>query len=309
MKRVLILMVGVFVVLPCSAEKIDKLGENAQTKLEEIQVDLPSLPSGAKPLEMVLLQPGTFTMGSPTDERGRVASEGKELEWPPHEVTLTKGFYLGKFEVTQAQWEAVMGNNPSTDSSQAQSYGTCGVGDDYPVYSVSWDDCQTFIDNLNGMELGTFRLPTEAEWEYACRAGTDTRFSFGDAPECTYKGDAYKKAGYSELADRYMWWAGNNTYRGNVFGAKEVGLKSANPWGLHDMHGNVYEWCSDWWEYPSDLDPQVDPQGPTSGSDHLLRGGYWLRNAQHCRSAFRGFYSPDNAYNYFVGLRLLREFP
>ena len=237
-------------------------------------------------------------MGSPPEERGRGSTE-----WPPHAVTLTQAFYLGKYEVTQAQWEAVMGSNPSTDSSEAQSYGTYGVGDDYPVYYVNWNDCQTFIDQLNGTGLGTFRLPTEAEWEYACRAGTDTRFSFGDALECSDD-----EGHFCDLLDEYLWWGGNNR---SMSGPKEVGLKLPNPWGLYDMHGNMYEWCSDWWENPHARGPQIDPQGLLFSSDaRVLRGGSWGHSAAWVlRSAWRTYNSSLNSRGPSYGPRLVREYP
>ena len=260
---------------------------------ESIIVDLPGLPVGAKPLEMVCIPAGTFTMGSPSDERGRYS-----WEWSPHAVTITEPFYLGKYEVTQAQWAAVMGSNPAGSSSY-------GVGDDYPVHYVSWNDCQSFIETLNGMGLGTFRLPTEAEWEYACRAETDTRFSFGDALECADEGDSY-----CAIMDEYMWWRGNRTYGGEQDGSKEVGRKLPNPWGLYDMHGNLWEWCSDWWEGPSARGAQVDPQGPSTGSYRVLRGGGWGYGAQYCRSASRSGTSPGyRRYNYVLGVRVLRSYP
>ena len=233
-------------------------------------------------------------MGSPSDERGRLDG----YDWPLHEVTLTQAFYLGKYETTQAQWEAVMGSNPSTDSKKARLYGTYGVGDDYPVYYVSWYDCQTFIERLNGMGLGTFRMPTEAEWEYACRAGTDTRFSFGDALEC----DDVKS--YCALMDGYMWWGGNN----NPNGTKRIGLKLPNPWGLYDMHGNVWELCSDRWEDSFSCGRQVDPQGAATGNARVMRGGYWRYDAQYSRSAFRSRHSPGDRYK-SIGFRLVREYP
>ena len=231
-------------------------------------------------------------MGSPAGERGRIS----HLEWPTHNVTLTQEFYLGKYEVTQAQWKAVMGSHPVSADDTPH-----GVGDDYPAYYVSWDDCQTFLENLNGMELGTFHLPTEAEWEYACRAGTDTRFSFGDALECADTGDSD-----CAIMGEYMWWRGNRTDGGEQNDCKEVGRKLPNPWGLYDMHGNIWEWCSDRWEYPFLRAPQVDPQGPSSGSHRVFRGGDWFNYAQDCRSACRDNRSPSARY-YFIGLRLVRE--
>jgi len=141
---------------------------------ETITVSL-SLPADAKPLEMVKIPAGTFTMGSPENEQGRDSNEG-----PQHQVTISNDFYLGKYEVTLAQWYAVMGSYPSESW-----FGTFGSGDNYPIYAVSWDYCQAFITNLNAMDQGTFRLPTEAEWEYACRAGTTERFYWGDDPNET----------------------------------------------------------------------------------------------------------------------------
>ena len=257
-----------------------------------ISIDLLGLAYGATPLEMVLIQPGTFTMGSPEDEQGRWANN----EWLPHDVAIPQPFYMGKYEVTQAQWKAAMGSNPATDLGRP-SYGT---GNDYPVYYVSWDDSQTFIEQLNSMGLGTFRLPTEAEWEYACRAGTDTRFSFGDALECSDED-------HCAIMDDFMWWSGNSRDGSEEDGTRKVGRKLPNPFGLHDMHGNVDEWCSDWWEEPSTRDSQVDPQGPTSGSNRVFHGGDWFSGSPWARSAFRYRRLPDHR-TYVIGLRLVREY-
>ena len=298
MRIIVLLSVVAFFVLPGLAQDVESLGGNPETGLEEIRVNLPGMPEGAVPLEMVRIPAGTFTMGSPPDERGRYYPYNpQEYDWPSHEVTLPEGFYLGQYEVTQAQWEAVMDSAPSHNS-----FGQDGQGDDYPVYYVSWDDCQTFVDNLNGLGLGTFRLPTEAEWEYACRAGTNTRFSFSDALECDDLGPVY-----CELMDRYMWWQGNDTYSGKTHGTMEVGLKLPNPWGLYDMHGSMWEVCSDWWEDPSERGPQVDPQGPPSGSARVLRGGYWYAETQYCRSASR-YSVPPGGRSSYIGLRLLMEY-
>ena len=273
-------------VVSCAAEDVVSLGVNPETGLSEIRVNIAGLPEDATPLDMALVPAGTFTMGSPSDERGRWG-----WEWLPHVVTITEPFYLGKHEVTQAQWQAVMGSNRASGH---------GVGDDYPVYAVSWNDCQTFISRLNETGQGTFRLPTEAEWEYACRAGTTTRFSFGDALECD------DSTGYCEIQDQYMWWGGNNgTVGSDTYRSKEVGLKLPNPWGLYDMHGNVWEWCSDWWQDSASRGPQTDPQGPTLGSYRASRGGDWHNNAQYCRSAFRNNGLPDDRVDIF-GVRLLR---
>ena len=235
-----------------------------------------TLPGGAS-LEMVWIEPGTFQMGSP---------DGYPQERPAHSVTISQGFYLGKYEVTQEQWEGVMGTRPWQGQDFVRS------GSDYPAVYVSWDDAQEFIRRLNtSLGLNVYRLPTEAEWEYACRAGTTTRWSFGDNE--------------SELRD-YAW------YRDNVWSvgrerlyARIVGTKLANPWGLYDMHGNVEEWMQDWYDrdyYRVSL--SVDPAGPSSsGWGRVLRGGHFLSLSTGTRSAYRGYFSS----NYFVGIRLLRQ--
>ena len=237
-----------------------------------IVVDLPGLPEGAKPLEIVLIPAGTFMMGSPDDEKNRYDNEG-----PQHEVTISKDFYIGKYEVTQAQWQAVMGSNPSFFS-----------GTNNPVEQVSWNDCHELIDKLNAMGLvsGTFRLPTEAEWEYACRAEATTRFYWGDDPN------------YSEVGN-YAWHPGNSGSK-----THEVGQKLPNEWGLYDMSGNVWEWCSDWWQDGYDRGPQVDPTGQESGSSRVLRGGCWYYDARYCRSASRLWGGPTSP-NYFFGFRVV----
>ena len=174
-----------------------------------------SLPGGVT-LKMVWIEAGTFTMGSPASEEGRWASEG-----PQHEVTISKGFYLGQFELTQSQWEAVMETTPWAGREQVQS------GADFPAVYLSWNDVQTFINRLNDAAgADVYRLPTEAEWEYACRAGTTTRWSFGDAE--------------SQLSS-YAWYRANAADMREEYGHK-VGAKSPNKWGLYDMHGNVGEW-------------------------------------------------------------------
>ena len=157
-------------------------------------------------------------------------------------MTISKAFYLGQYEVTQAQWHAVMDSYPSD-----HEFGDYGEGNDYPVHCVSWNDCQTFISKLNEMGQGTFRLPTEAEWEYACRAGTATRFYWGDDPS------------YTSIND-YAWYFDEGV---SLYGIKVVGQKTPNPWGLYDMSGNLWEFCADWFGsiYYS-TSPSVDPEGP-----------------------------------------------
>ena len=222
-------------------------------------------------LEMVLIPAGTFVMGSPTSEEGR---EDVETQ---HEVTITKPFYMGKYEVTQEQWEVVMGNNPSSNK-----------GAKTAVTDLSWEDCQEFIKNLNEKTNGGYRLPTEAEWEYACRAGTTTSYSIGDEIS---KGDA-----------NY----GNSDWSDNWNGIKPVALGSykPNPFGLYDMHGNVWEWCEDWYaDYPAGA--VTDPTGLETGEDRVLRGGSFESDGSNARSSFRNLNSPTNRYADY-GFRLAR---
>jgi formylglycine-generating enzyme required for sulfatase activity len=218
-------------------------------------------------MEFVLIPAGTFQMG--TND-----SDANSNEQPAHTVRITRPFYLGKYEVTQGQWQAVMGNNPSRFTGDPNR----------PVENVSWEDVQEFVRRLNSREGGaTYRLPTEAEWEYAARAGTTTRWSFGD--------DA------SQLG-RYAW------YEGNAGGQTHpVGQLQPNPWGLYGMHGNVWEWVQDWYgTYTSGT--AVDPAGLSSGSTRVNRGGSWNNTARNCRSANRNDDTPGNR-NDNLGFRLL----
>ncbi|MBT3783865.1 formylglycine-generating enzyme family protein, partial [bacterium] len=189
---------------------------------------------------------------------------------------ITQSYYLGKFEITQGEWKRVMGDNPSR-------FNKCGS--ECPVESVSWDEVQAFLKRLNQMEGGeVFRLPTEAEWEMAARAGTKTAYFFGDNPK--------------ELK-KHAWFDGNS-----VGGIAKVGLKKANSWGLYDMHGNVSEWVSDWFSiYGSEA--LKDPGGPSGGSKKVVRGGCWYDDPSNCRSAFRVGKEPS-AKNGYQGFRILR---
>jgi formylglycine-generating enzyme required for sulfatase activity len=230
-----------------------------------------------------LIPTGTFIMGTPQDEWG-----SNDCERPQHQVTLTESFYMQTTEVTQAQWEAVMGNNPSHFSGCP----TC------PVENVSWDDVQTFIAKINQRGEGTYSLPTEGQWEYAARAGTATAFyngaitSYLDKDVCSY--DA-KLGGIGW----YCYNSGSNTH--------PVAQKSPNAWGLYDISGNVWEWCQDW--YSSSYygwSPEIDPPGPSSGSYRILRGGCWANCARLCRSGTRGAEIPGSEWS-DVGFRLLRQ--
>lgn len=214
---------------------------------------------------MVWVDGGTFRMGA-TSEQGSEISDEK----PVHSVTLS-GYYIGKTEVTQALWQAVMGSNPSYFE-----------GDDLPVEQVSWDDCQEFIRKLNSLTGQNFRLPTEAEWEFACRGGNNSR--------------GYKYSG-SNYIDNVAWYDGNSGDK-----THPVATKSPNELGIYDMSGNVWEWCADWYgDYSSGR--QTNPKGPYGGSGRVGRGGSWSISAWGCRSSGRGYGSPPGR-SYGLGLRL-----
>ena len=242
----------------------------------EITITLP----GGVPLVLVRIPAGTFFMGSPDGERGRESFEG-----PRHQVTITRPFYLGKREVTQEQWQAMTGSNPS-------QFG-CPAVTGCAVDSVTWNDNAVaggFIALLNQQQqTKRFRLPPEAEWEYAARAGTTTRFSHGDVTGC---GDGCE---ICPTHESYVWWCGNTGVEPSL----------ANPWGLFHMHGNVIEWVQDWYSgYPGTA--QVDPSGPSSGSQRVARGGAWSREARECRSAKR-FASYPEINHWATGFRLARS--
>jgi len=234
-------------------------------------------------LEMIWVEPGTFTMGSPTSEAGRSSSETQ------HEVTLTQGFYLGKYEVTQAQYEAVMTGNTETDSNGDVISATpsqYGGNPDRPVEKVSWDDIQVFLTRLNTQQAGNipegwaYVLPTEAQWEYACRAGTTTAYSWGDA---ITSNDA--------------------NYNYNIGQTENFGQYSANPWGFFDMHGNVWEWTAD--AYASyATGAQTDPFNVgTTDSSRVGRGGSWVNTGTTLRSAYRVYSYPSHR-NSDIGFRV-----
>ena len=227
--------------------------------------------------KMVKVAGGTFQMGA-TSEQG---SSGSDDEMPVHSVTLSD-YYIGETEVTQALWYAVMGQKPTSDGSQWES--SYGLSNEYPAYYVSWDDCQTFISKLNKLTGLSFRLPTEAEWEFAARGGNYSR--------------GYKYAG-SNTVDDVAWHVDNSDSKTHA-----VGTKSPNELGLYDMSGNVWEWCQDWYDdsyYSSS--PQTNPTGPSSGSFRVLRGGSWYGIVASCRVSYRYGDSPSYRYS-SIGLRL-----
>ncbi len=226
--------------------------------------------------KMKLVEAGTFTMGATSEQTGADSDES-----PAHQVTLTQDYYMGETEVTQELWYAVMGQKPTADGDQWSS--KYGLGDNYPAYNISWNDCQEFITKLNQLTGLTFRLPTEAEWEYAARGGNKA------TTQTLYSG--------SNTIGDVAWYENNSSSSTQI-----VAGKKANALGLYDMSGNLFEWCNDWYgSYSSGV--QTDPIGPSSGSDRVLRGGGWLINATYCRVANRG-----NGYvNYrliYIGMRL-----
>ena len=247
---------------------------------QDITITLP----GDVALEMVWCPPGTFLMGRYAGEQ---YSSGQE-DWQ-HQVTLTKGFYMGKYELTKRQWQAVMGTTPWAEQSFVLN------DPDSPAVYVHSNDAQAFIAALNGLGQGTFSLPTEAQWEYACRAGTTTRFYWGDDLDCTAIGS-------------YAW------YYINASGVREqyahvVGQKFPNEWGLYDMSGNVYECCQDWYDYPYSASPVTDPTGPPTGSAHVYRGGAFGNDPEYVRSAHRCEVDVSGVRFAFQGFRIARISP
>ena len=215
---------------------------------------------------MVFVQGGTFTMGCTSEQEGDCYS----WETPAHRVTLSD-YYIGKYEVTQVQWRVVMGIHPSDFT-----------GDNLPVECVSWNDIQAFISKLNFQTGKQYRLPTEAEWEFAARGGSSN--------------SDYRYSG-SNTIDDIAWYWDNSSSRTHA-----VGTKYPNELGIYDMSGNVWEWCNDWWgDYSSDA--QTNPQGPSSGSYRVLRGGSWFYNTTDARVSYRSSYYPGS-WSYDIGVRL-----
>ena len=249
--------------------------------LARVQAQVPqagnviTLPGGVE-MSFVFIPAGEFLMGSPESEPDRDRDEG-----PLHRVKISKPFYLGITEVTQQQWEALMGENPAVFKIFPEHL-------EHPVEMVSWNDCRQFLERLNALGQGKFRLPTEAEWEYACRAGTDTRYYWGE-----------KIKGIRE----HSWY--NRTSYGRTY---PVATKAKNPWGLYDMAGSVWEWCSDWKASYSSEPLQVDPKGPESGKVKIFRGGSWYDFENSLRSANRHGHGPDRGYT-AIGFRVLMEMP
>jgi formylglycine-generating enzyme required for sulfatase activity len=231
------------------------------------------------PTNMVFIPPGTFRMGSSEKEVDLYFWEG-----PQTAVKISRGYWMGMYEVTQGEYQSVMGSSPSFFPGDPRR----------PVETVSWIDATNYCARLTQRERtagrigvnSVYRLPTEAEWEYACRAWTSTRFGFGDDP------------GYTNLAN-HAWYGANSGGTTHI-----VGKRLPNEWGLYDMHGNVWEWCQDLWAFNLAGGVAVDPQGPAVGVFRLIRGGDWYSNASVCRSSYRGDRSPGFR-SYYIGFRVV----
>ena len=234
-------------------------------------------------IDMVWIGLGTFQMGA--IGVSHYQSGGWDGEGPVHEVEISRGFYLGKYEVTQEQWEAVMETTPWSGLSNVQE------DPSHPAVYISWNDVQEFIGRLNAAAgEALYRLPTEAEWEYACRAGTQTDWSFGDD---------------ENQLPRYAWYGDNACHMGECY-ARAVGTKRPNPWGLYDMYGNVWEWIRDWYSYDYYKGaPRVDPLGPSSGYFRVIRSGSFTIGGTWMNSWRRSQSLPVNRYH-DIGVRLLR---
>lgn len=250
-------------------------------------------------MKLRLIPAGEFLMGSPESDKDAIA----RTEMPQHQVRITKPFYLGKFEVTQGQWKAVMSSEPWIRPQQEGiGYLHIKQGDDYPATHVTWDETVEFCRKLSEKEGKMYRLPTEAELEYACRSGTTTRFHFGNGDNETELGE-------------YAWYEGNAQKIVDEAHAHTVGLKKSNAFGLYDMHGNVYEWCSDRFDRPEDENapgyyaksPTNDPQGPETGNARVSRSGSWQTSPGYCRAASKVIDIPSS-HLLDLGFRICRVF-
>ncbi len=329
MKAILVLSVFSFLlgaVVGCG-QKQSSLNEVVSGLEQEKTINLGS----GVTMELVLVPAGSYYMGSFPSEEGRANDEG-----PVRRVQITRPFYMSKYEVTQGQWKAIMG---TTVREQSDGLPLFGTGNDYPIYWVSWDEAVAFCKKLGS----GYRLPTEAEWEYACRAGSDTQFHFGDDPNCNCnqtkwsnyvqdnsdtkangaeqkKPNAFRlrKFQYGDdpncyLLGQYTWY-GDNSFNAEMEWYKyeddkgrsthPVGQKKPNAWGLYDMHGNVREWCADWYTHRYRNMTNMDPTGPSNGMKRVIRGGSWSSHPKYCRSAARSYNSPGRG-NSELGFRIV----
>jgi formylglycine-generating enzyme required for sulfatase activity len=259
-----------------------------QRHWEEITLDL----GNNVTMRLVLIPAGKFTMGSPDSEPGRYPDEG-----PQHEVTISRPFYMGVHEVTQEQYQQVMGANPSFFKGQPAN----------PVEMVFWDDAMEFCQKLSEKTGKKVALPTEAQWEYACRAGTTTAFHTGDELKPTQANADFSASGPPGVLAKAMAWVRKFLRikaKAVDVGMVPVGSFPPNGFGLYDMHGNVWEWCSGWYDDSYASAKNIDPTGPASGTLRVLRGGCWGSIPRICRSADRNRSGPDYRFG-FIGFRVV----
>jgi len=303
MRSLMLCLVVLPFVISCSGSS-ETNREGIPSKSQSIPSEVRDLPkiTNIIGMKLVLIPKGTFMMGSPKTEEGRVQDETQ------HQVTISKDYYLGVTEVTQGQYEKVMGTNPSN----FQGNKIEGSSSNHPVDRVSWEDAVEFCKKLSELpeEKGAgrvYRLPTEAEWEYACRAGSKTAYSFGDNSRDLGNYAWFgNNSGSKELDSAAILKDTPQRYMDTLVSARcathPVGEKNANAWGLYDMHGNVWEWCSDWYGgYPKGA--VSDPVGPIQGSRRVDRGGSWLLEAARCRLAIR-FRRLPSVREYDLGFRV-----
>lgn len=265
---IFLIMISMFTVSPFSASAFEEKFQNS------------------KQMEFVLIKPGTFVMGSPGNEPHRGDDEIQR------KVIITKPFYMMTTEVTKRHWQNVMGKG---------LFGRWKKGKELPKVKVSWFNCMKFIDKLNKLNEGVYRLATEAEWEYAARAGSAEAFSWGNSIDCSKAMYANNSSGDKDCMAQYE-------SRGfQKDSAAPVKSFPPNPWGLYDMHGNVWEWCEDSWHNNYEGAPDDGSAWPGKGSNRVRRGGSWFYPAQNCRLASRSRSSPSNRYN-ILGFRVARSF-
>ncbi len=247
--------------------------QSASVAQDSVIIEIPGLAEGARPIELVRIPAGSFVMGTPLDQKERWPEE-----FPPHEVTISNDFYIGKYEVTQAQWYAVEDGRPSRYEFP--------LDENHPVETVSWRNIEDFFEQLAEDGVGPFRLPTEAEWEYACKAGTTTPYFWGET---------------SGPISTYAWYFSNARDR-----HKPVGQKLPNPWGLFDMTGNVFEICFDDWRDGFEREPQVDPVVERDTRFRVIKGGGYKSNAHRTRPGWR-YFTEDTRRNFNFGFRVAMD--
>ena len=301
---VIVLMLIVAVLLGYDFVSRNRSTRPTTTVASEAKVDAPASVSlkemsNSIGMKLVLIPSGSFTMGSDDDA----------VQRPVHRVTISKPFFMATTATTQAQWAAIMGTTVQQQRDDANPIlPIVGEGGNYPMYYVSWHDAMTFCQKLGAKENRHYRLPTEAEWEYACRAGSASMYSFGDsATELRNYAWFADNSGDSAFDSAIIWATDPDHYSQKVLAngcqTHPVGTKKPNAWGLYDMHGNVCQWCADWYgEYPEG--DATDPTGPANGTARILRGGTWADRPAICTASYRGSFAPDTHFS-GVGFRVV----